>query len=564
MRFIMGRPTNKKNFGSGNDKLSIRFYNGTSLVDGYVVKQTSTNTFIVSDGTSQREVQITSNEALARRLSGIDAIGTTSELVGWATIGSMDNGTQVFIRKLTAHKAQLLSGVQKLWKLGATVVGGIALPNRTQATPSIALRIIGAGGEMPTFQTAAAVAFQTRYPFVVAEDCSEISFTFDGKIVSTNGEQNGTNGYYLGKVAMERTDVSASIPVTFSGSRVRAIANTDYAVTSDTITAASLGLSVIPKGFSGFIRSAGYANTDKATTGSFPAGPILGVTGGRSQLVTTYDDAFVDGTGTLTSAGTGLLTAITYTAIIGRPVNAKAFALIANGDSLTHGAGDTSGYVGGTTDYPMPYGNGPYARACWSAGASGTFAYMKFARTGGFDFLGINGAAGNPALLAYAAFANAAAHGPGTNDLAANHNPTTVLTNAKAAWALLRTAGIKKILRPSLFPRVTGTVLLADGSDQTAGGTDFPDWNPGGNRDTLEGLYQAQVGISGGVDYYFDVATSVMLAGSSRSKWNADGTTGGRASVDKTHPAAPYGWNLAAPAYRAAVLQAKTAIEAGV
>jgi hypothetical protein len=133
----MGRPTNKKNFGAGNDKMSIRFYNGTSLVDGYVIKQTATNAFLVSDGTNQQEVQITSSEPLARRLAGLDPIGTISELTGWATISGTDSGSPVFVRKLTAHKVQLLSGVQKLWGLGTAAVNGLGLPNRSQSTPTL-------------------------------------------------------------------------------------------------------------------------------------------------------------------------------------------------------------------------------------------------------------------------------------------------------------------------------------------------------------------------------------------------------------------------------------------
>jgi hypothetical protein len=127
----MGRPTNKKNFGSGNDRLSIRFHNGTALVNGFVVKQTGTNTFIVSDGTNQREIQITSNESLARRLMGLD------DLTSWATISGVDNGSTVFIRKLTSHKAQLLSGAQRLWNLGTSVLGAIAIPTQIQATPAL-------------------------------------------------------------------------------------------------------------------------------------------------------------------------------------------------------------------------------------------------------------------------------------------------------------------------------------------------------------------------------------------------------------------------------------------
>lgn len=437
---------------------------------------------------------------------------------------------------------------------GSTTLGPLFFgPSTTQAVGPNTLRIVGAGGEGAVASLAGA-AFESRFPFVVAAECSEISFTFDNKTVSGNGEVPGTNSIILDKVAMERTDIVTSVPLTFSGARNRTLSTTDYMVKSDTITAASLGLITIPKGFSGFIRTAGRASIDGTTSGNFPGSAISTVANSRCHILTAADSSTVDATGALAARGTLQVYSITYTAVIGRPVDNSVGAVMFYGDSLAYGAGDTTGPQAGDKH---PYGNGPGPRACWDANIGGIFPFVKFARTGGFDFIGINSLGSNPMIEAYASMCKVVYHMPATNDLNANHNPTTVFNTSISAFNKFRSLGVQKIIRPSLFPRITGTVLLADGSDQTIGGTDAPDWNPGGNRETLEALYQGAVGTS--VDYYIDVATPVAMAGTNRGKWAADGTNAGRYSADKTHPTAVPGWRVVGTTIRPSILAALAA-----
>jgi hypothetical protein len=50
----MGRPINNKFFGNKGNSLVVKFYNGSSVVTGWVVKQTASKKFKVTDGTTTK------------------------------------------------------------------------------------------------------------------------------------------------------------------------------------------------------------------------------------------------------------------------------------------------------------------------------------------------------------------------------------------------------------------------------------------------------------------------------------------------------------------------------
>jgi hypothetical protein len=60
-------PLNSRNFGATG--IQVTFYNGTSVVPGYIVKQTGTNTFIVTDGTVTQQATLAPTLAIATALS---------------------------------------------------------------------------------------------------------------------------------------------------------------------------------------------------------------------------------------------------------------------------------------------------------------------------------------------------------------------------------------------------------------------------------------------------------------------------------------------------------------
>lgn len=60
-------PLNSKNFGSTG--MEVSFYNGTSTVNGYVVKQVGTSRFIVTDGSVMKTVSLANTLSVATSLS---------------------------------------------------------------------------------------------------------------------------------------------------------------------------------------------------------------------------------------------------------------------------------------------------------------------------------------------------------------------------------------------------------------------------------------------------------------------------------------------------------------
>lgn len=55
----MGRPLNKRYFGTASvNAINIKFHNGTEVVDGHIISQRSSNKFLCSDGTIQRECKL--------------------------------------------------------------------------------------------------------------------------------------------------------------------------------------------------------------------------------------------------------------------------------------------------------------------------------------------------------------------------------------------------------------------------------------------------------------------------------------------------------------------------
>jgi hypothetical protein len=111
----MGRPLNKRNFGadSGND-IKVQFHNGTSSVNGYIVKQTGSKKFKV-------------------RAYGVATTIYTCRLVDKATgalaAGEMtisvktDAGVVEQVTKITARKVTV-NGVSMQWNYSTSTTDG--------------------------------------------------------------------------------------------------------------------------------------------------------------------------------------------------------------------------------------------------------------------------------------------------------------------------------------------------------------------------------------------------------------------------------------------------------
>ena len=107
----MGRPLNKRYFGpptDGGDEIKVQFYDGSSSVNGWIVKQLGSKKFRVTDGTTTKDC------FLVNKASGALAADEMSITVD-------DNGTPKQVTKITAHLAQLEgTGAKIKWDFTGT------------------------------------------------------------------------------------------------------------------------------------------------------------------------------------------------------------------------------------------------------------------------------------------------------------------------------------------------------------------------------------------------------------------------------------------------------------
>lgn len=114
----MGRPLNKRNFGAptteGNE-IKVQFHNGTSSVDGYIVRQTGSKRFVCSDGSAEEECYLV-DKAAATLVAGEMSISVQD-----------DTATVRRLTKIAAHKATAADGNSYGWTFS-----GDATDNRVE------------------------------------------------------------------------------------------------------------------------------------------------------------------------------------------------------------------------------------------------------------------------------------------------------------------------------------------------------------------------------------------------------------------------------------------------
>ena len=108
----MGRPLNKRFFGTtAVDNIRVRFNNGTSSVDGAIVKQKGSKRFICVDASG--------NQATCMLVSAADgaiAVGEMSIKV------KTDAGTVVYVTKISGRKVTASDGNVYPWNFSTSTV----------------------------------------------------------------------------------------------------------------------------------------------------------------------------------------------------------------------------------------------------------------------------------------------------------------------------------------------------------------------------------------------------------------------------------------------------------
>jgi hypothetical protein len=110
----MGRPLNKRYFGeptAAGNEIKVQFHNGTGSVNGWIVKQTGSKRFVVTDGTTTKTCYLVDKASAA-------------VAAGEMTITVLDGATPRQVTKIAGRKVTMDNGSQINWDFtgaGATV-----------------------------------------------------------------------------------------------------------------------------------------------------------------------------------------------------------------------------------------------------------------------------------------------------------------------------------------------------------------------------------------------------------------------------------------------------------
>lgn len=133
----MGRPISSNYFGAGVGKVAITFHNGTSVVNGYILRQSGTRQYVATvDGVTGFVVHLASTTAVATALTA-----------GMATIKMVDSsGTTKYVQKLMGTTCIDTTGVVSSWSTASAVgttlkIGIIVAPTSGMSVNTIANQV---------------------------------------------------------------------------------------------------------------------------------------------------------------------------------------------------------------------------------------------------------------------------------------------------------------------------------------------------------------------------------------------------------------------------------------
>jgi hypothetical protein len=108
-------PVNKLNFGSDPNKIKVSFHNGSSVVDGYIVKQLSWTKWVVTaDGVTNYTCKLAADGTPAAGEFTIDAFVLTNGVTG----------AQKQVKKIDGGHVTTTDGTRYMWTLGNPTADG--------------------------------------------------------------------------------------------------------------------------------------------------------------------------------------------------------------------------------------------------------------------------------------------------------------------------------------------------------------------------------------------------------------------------------------------------------
>lgn len=289
------------------------------------------------------------------------------------------------------------------------------------------------------------------------------------------------NTYTIEEISVEANGVV--VPVTFGGARSKIINPGDTEVMTDTLLPSAFGLTSFVRGATVWTK----ARLSVPTTSSVLPNIARSTAGRTGQQVNWYDPTVTfpsstDVTGVYTATGTSMAGGARLTAwcpmVVGKFVSGDPKTIIAFGDSITQGVGDSRTPVNGT---------GWFHRMLTDAdGVSNPYAGMNCAVSGDVA----SNQKLNTKMLALSKYARFGVDALGTNDigLSGTGNTTTIRANLQVVWDAMRAQGVEKVLRTHFLPR----------TNSAADNTSLSGWGVGENVAQFHTTLAGDVGTTTG------------------------------------------------------------------
>lgn len=358
----------------------------------------------------------------------------------------------------------------------------------------------------------------TRYPFIVAADCSQLVISSQGFGISGSASEfNVGNDYAIAEQSLEANGVV--VPVLYGGGRSKTVIDGAVDVQSDPILPSSFGLSKFSYNDQIWIKT---KLTLSATGLRLPYTPTRSdaVAGGQCSwydtAATTVSSTDVTGVYTILSGAAFDSRLNGYRPIIlGRPlVDGRSF--IAVGDSIAES------FVDNGNPYPI-HGLAFVQRSMRDSTGGDLLPCLNLARSASSSFA-VSAGTKSKQLYKYARFG---IDEYGTNNLTAS----TLQPSLQLIWSDMRAAGVEKIIRTKFLPRTNTTDNWATTANQTYTGAH----GPGLDAEVMNNWFATELS-AGRIDYLVGMDSISDLAfGGDRWKWRVNGTANYIAS-DTTHP----------------------------
>lgn len=245
-------PVNSRYFGPEDNKISVLFHNGASVVQGYIVKQMGTTRFRVSDGFVMRDVD------LAKNLLDIEDI-----IEGQGTIAINTNTGPAYVARIGSETLRTTDGRKLNWSRDTVGPDSAAIVPWTNGLAGIV--------SVPITMTISATGIVTKVAAITSTVRVQSSST--GRVGRT-GSSN--TAFSISSTSSGRGGRSGTITksITITGSSSGRSVRTGSAVIPFNITLTSTGAA------SAYSPKFGSANINFSITGA-SAGR-----GGRSGIIT--------------------------------------------------------------------------------------------------------------------------------------------------------------------------------------------------------------------------------------------------------------------------------------